>query len=169
MPILTYECNNGHQFEKEGGRDRVKCPTCRSLSEILWVSPRSPHRQLQTPIVMWRYPDGSLGIAGGADSITPKTAERVEIRSAGEYRRYAKELNQQRREIDEKKETQFQEHRERMEREKRSSLAWMMGQESDPVAREIYREALNTDRRAAAPSFQEFFSMAMEMDKSNYE
>ena len=168
MAFLNYECKKGHQFEKEGGKNRVRCPECGSLSEILWVSPRSPHRQLQTPIVMWRYKDGSLGVAGGADSKTPRDAERVEIRSVGEYRQYAKELNSQMRETEERREARFQEKKEFLERQRRSNLAWAMGQEKDPVARELYREALErkSDR---APSFREFFSVPMEMDRSNYE
>src|SRR5262245_22389599 len=132
MPLLTYECNKGHQFDKEGGRDRVRCPECRSISEILWVAPRSPHRQLQTPIVMWKYADGSLGVAGGADSNTPKNAERVEIRSIGEYRRYAKELNDQLGSTERRREERFQEQKEFLEKQRRSNLVWMMGQENDP-------------------------------------
>src|SRR5262245_318525 len=168
MASHTYECKNGHQFDKEGGKDKVKCPTCRGLSEILWVAPRSPHRQLQVPIVMWRYSDGSLGVAGGADSKTPRDAERMEIRSVGEYRRYVKEINSQQRSIEDRKEERFQEQKASMEHERRSTLAWMMGQESDPAARDLYREALRRESEKA-PSFREFFSTVMEMDRSNYE
>ena len=138
------------------------------MAEILWIAPRSPHRQLQTPIVMWKYADGSLGVAGGANSKTPKDAERVEIRSAGEYRKYAKDINKQFRDIEEKREERFQERKEHLERERRSNLAWMMGQETDPVARDLYREALER-KSESSPSFREFFSVAMEMDRSNYE
>jgi hypothetical protein len=170
VPLLNYECRKGHQFEREGGKDRVKCPECNSLSEILWVSPRSPHRQLQTPIVMWRYKDGSLGVAGGVDSKTPRDAERVEIRSVGDYRRYAKELNGQMRETEERREDRFQEKKAFLEKQRRSNLAWMMGQESDPAARDIYRAALEwKSDKGPAHSFREFFSTAMEMDRSNYE
>jgi hypothetical protein len=169
MPFLNYECDNGHQFEKESKRSRVKCPECGSPSEILWVSPKSPHRQLQTPIVMWKYADGSLGVAGGADSKTPKNAERVEIRSVGEYRRYAKELNSQMKSREDKREERFLESREKMEKHFRSNLAWMMSQESDPVAKDIYREALEYKSNRKSPTFGEFFSVAMEMDRSNYE
>jgi len=59
--------------------------------------------------------------------------------------------------------------REQMEKHQRSDLAWKMGQESDPVARDIYREALERERGGKSPSFSEYFSVAMEMDKSNYE
>jgi hypothetical protein len=117
---------------------------------------------------MWRYKDGSLGIAGGADSKTPRDAERVEIRSVGEYRQYAKELNGQMRETEERRENRFQEKKEFLEKQRRSNLSWMMGQESDPHARELYREALSRESERPS-SFREFFSVAMEMDRSNYE
>lgn len=170
MANLDYECDNGHVFERDGGRDAETCPECGLSSPILWVSPRSPHRQLQTPIVMWRYSDGSLGVAGGADSRTPKNAERVEIRSVGDYRRYAKELNGQLRSKDERREERYAEGMEKMEKHYRSSLAWAMSQETDPVAKDIYREALeHGKKRRGGPTFKEFFSIAMEMDPSNYD
>jgi hypothetical protein len=86
------------------------------MADIIWLSPESPHRQLHTPIVMWRYSDGSLGVAGGADSRTPKNAERVEIRTAGEYRRYAKELNGQLQSKDERREERYAEAMAKMEK-----------------------------------------------------
>lgn len=170
MAILDYECDNGHLFQKARGRDREKCPQCGLRSPIIWLSPRSPHRQLQTPIVMWRYSDGSLGVAGGADSHTPKAAERVEIRSVREYRKYAKELNSQIESRDGRKEERFLEMKEAMEKHHRSNLSHLMGQESDPMAREIYRTALEYGAKGGpSEKFREFFSTAMEMDKSNYE
>jgi hypothetical protein len=60
--------------------------------------------------------------------------------------------------------------KEAMEKEQRSRISYLMGQETDPVARDIYREALERDKGGRrSPSFPEFFSVAMEMDKSNYE
>lgn len=170
MARLDYQCSKGHIFEDDYRGDMIPCIhlKCKAEAEILWVSPQSPHRQLQTPIVMWRYKDGSLGVAGGADSKTPKNAQRVEIRSVGEYRQYAKELNGQMRETEERREDRFQEKKEFLERQRRSNLSWMMGQEKDPHARELYREALSRESEKA-PSFREFFSVAMEMDRSNYE
>src|SRR5690242_13487154 len=114
MAILDYECDNGHLFQASRGRDREKCPTCGLRSPIIWLSPRSPHRQLQTPIVLWQYADGSLGVAGGADSHTPPTAQRIEIRSVGEYRRYAKSLNSQLRDKESKREEAFLSMKEAM-------------------------------------------------------
>lgn len=170
MAILEYECNQGHRFERDGGKDRVRCPKCRSMAEILWMAPRSPHRQLATPIVMWRYADGSLGVAGGADSRTPRNAERVEIRSILEYRRYAKEINQQVREREEKKEDKYLEAKAEIDRQHRANLSYAMGQETDQAARDLYREALKRgDAGTYSPSFREFYSVAMEMDKSNYD
>lgn len=170
MPVLDYECDNGHLFQASKGRDREKCPTCGLRSPIIWLSPRSPHRQLQTPIVVWEYPDGTVGVAGGADSRTPLAAHRRELRSVGEYRKFAKTLNSQLAAKDSKREEAFLAMKERMEHEQRSRLSHLMGQESDPVARDIYREALEHNKGGRRPrEFQEYFSVAMEMDKSNYD
>lgn len=171
MPgILNYICPNDHRFQKVSSKDRVKCPMCKKMSEILWISDGSSHQQLQTPIVMWRYSDGRLGVAGGADSKTPKNAERVEIRSIGEYRRYANQINSQLKSKEDMREERFAEGKERWEKTRRSNLAWQMGQETDPLAKDIYREALNRGSSgSAAPSFQEFYSIVMENDRSNYE
>lgn len=169
MPILDYECDNGHLFQAARGRDREKCPTCGLRSPIIWISPRSPHRQLQTPIVLWKYADGSLGVAGGADSVTPRDAERVEIRNIAEYRRYTNILNSQHRSKESRREEAFLAMKEAMEKKSRSTISYLMGQESDPVARDIYREALEGNRGKGSPKFQEYFSTAMEMDKSNYD
>lgn len=170
MSSLDYQCDNGHIFERTRGRDFEKCPECGLRSPIIWLSPRSPHRQLQIPIIMWMYSDGSLGVAGGADSKTPKGAERVEIRSIGEYRKHAKKLNDQLKSKEEQREERYAEAMERMDKHHRSNLAWKMSQETDPIARDIYREALERDNGSRRqPQFKDFFSMVMEMDRSNYE
>lgn len=170
MSRLDYECKNGHRFEAFNGKDIERCPTCRCRAEIIWLAPESPHRQLQDPIVMWRYADGHLGVAGGANSRTPKNAERVEIRTAGEYRRYTKELNQQLREKDEKKDERYYEVKEKKDRYHRSNLSHLMGQETDPYARDLYRVALERDLGGREPlPFSEFYSIVMENDRSNYE
>lgn len=140
------------------------------MSEILWINEHSSHQQLQTPIVMWRYSDGRLGVAGGVDSKTPKNAERIEIRSRMEYTRYAKEINRQLREKDEIREERFLEAKAKIDHRNRSNLAWAMGQETDPFARDLYHEALRRgDASSISPSFQEFYSVVMENDRSNYE
>ena len=60
--------------------------------------------------------------------------------------------------------------KEAMEKESRSRISYLMGQESDPVARDIYREALEHGKNSRrSREFQEYFSTAMEMDPSNYE
>lgn len=170
MPgMLDYECKNGHIFERDRGRDTEKCRECGSQAVIIWTSPRSPHRQLQTPIVMWKYSDGSLGVAGGVDSKTPKNAERVEIRSLGEYRKYTKTLNEQLSSKERRREERFNEVREKMESQRRSNISHLMGQETDPTARALYREALEHKSNSRPPTFGEFFSTAMEMDRSNHE
>lgn len=172
MPNYDWECANEHVFEQitPYEQEQIECPTCGATSGRVWLAPRSPHRQLPTPIVFWRYSDGSLGVAGGADSKTPKAAERVEVRSIGEYRRAVKELNTQHRNKEEIREERYRENREAMEHQVRSSLAWKMAQETDPYARDIYRAALENRRGGYEKlPFSEYFSVVMEMDKSNYE
>lgn len=172
MAILNYECEKGHQFEAEYTSDRIRChrKRCKSTAEILWMAPSSPHRQLQTPIVMWRYSDGSLGVAGGANSRTPKNAERIEIRSIGEYRRHANELNSQRRGKEQYKEERYQEVKEAMERQAHSNLNTLMANERDPYARDLYREALARSSGGYSKlPYSDFYSVVMENDRSNYE
>lgn len=172
MAILNYECEKGHQFEAEHTADRIKCSRkrCKSMADILWVSPRSPHSQFQTPIVMWRYADGSLGVAGGADSKTPRNAERIEIRSGSEYRRYAGELNKQRRGKEQLKEERYQEVKEAMEKQAHSNLNTLMANERDPYARDLYREALARSSGGYSKlPYSDFYSVVMENDRSNYE
>lgn len=60
--------------------------------------------------------------------------------------------------------------KEAMEKEQRSRLSYLMGQETDPVARDIYREALqHQGTKRGERAFREYFSIAMENDKSNYD
>jgi abortive infection bacteriophage resistance protein len=88
----------------------------------------------------------------------------------GEYRRYAKRLNNLHRDKESKREEAFLAMKEQMEHEQRSRLSYLMGQETDPVARDIYREALEHGKNSRrSHEFQEYFSVAMEMDRSNYE
>lgn len=172
MPNYDWECENGHVFERISHHraNRVKCAECGKFAERVWMAPRSPHRQLQTPIVMWKYSDGSLGVAGGADSRTPSGAERVEIRTVGEYRQHARTLNAQHRSKEAKREETFLAMKEAMEKKQRSRLSYLMGQESDPVARDIYREALEYGKNSRrSREFQEYFSTVMENDPSNYD
>lgn len=173
MPIHNFECRKEvYHFEADEPWDSEvsQCPKCGSIADRVWMSPRSPHQQLQTPIVMWRYSNGKLGVAGGANSQTPKNAERIEIRSVGEYRRHVKELNAQMRSKEERREEQYRAVKEKQDHETRSRLSYLMGQESDPTAREIYRQALDYNKGGHEKlPFSEFFSMAMEMDPGNYE
>jgi hypothetical protein len=170
MAELDYECKNGHVFQRGRGRDTEKCPKCKTKAEIIWLSPSSPHRQLQTPIVMWEYADGTVGVAGGANSKTPKGAHRREIRSLGEYRQMTKKLNAQFESTDRRREESYLEQKQAWEAERRSQLSHLMGQEKDPAARDLYREALERGNQGhGSPQYREYFSIPMEMDKSNYE
>lgn len=170
--LHNFECNKGHQFEDyvDWDREVTKCPECKSKAERVWMAPRSPHRQLQTPIVMWRYADGSLGVAGGSDSKTPHNAERVEVRTVGEYRQHAKQLNKQLREKEEIREERYRQGKEAMDKARRSNIYNLMANESDPVARDIYREALDRDKGGHEPlPFSEFYAEVYERDASNRE
>lgn len=172
MPVLNFECEKGHQFEAEYTSDRIPCQRkrCKSTAEILWVAASSPHRQFQTPIVMWKYADGSLGVAGGANSHTPPNAERIEIRSGMEYRKHVNELNRQRRGVEERREERYQEVLEYQTKQAHSNLNTLMANESDPYARDLYREALarSSGGHQKLP-YSDFYSVVMENDRSNYE
>lgn len=172
MPLYDWECKNEHIFEQSTAWDKQKivCPQCGASAQRIWMAPASPHRQLSVPIVFWKYSDGTIGVAGRADAKTPKNAERVEARSAGDYRRLAKRMNEQLRSKEFRKEEDFLRQKEEIEKAHRSQLSHMMANESDPVAREIYRYALERGNSSGRPlSPGEFFSIAMEMDRSNYE
>lgn len=169
MAILNYQCNNDHIFESEYTEDTKLCPQCNSISDIIWMTNNSPHRQLQTPIVMFEYSDGTLGVAGGHDSKTPSSAERIEIRSIGDYRKYSKRLNSQLLSKERQRDEKFMEAREIMESRSRANLHYLLSQESDPIARDIYKEALSKSSSKSKGDFREFFSIAMEMDRGNYE
>lgn len=170
--LHNFECRKGHQFEQyvEWDQDTTKCPQCRSVAERVWLAPRSPHRQLKDPIVFWKYADGTVGVAGGSDSRTPSNAERVEVRTIGEYRQHVKQLNQQWREKEERRDERYFEAKEKLDRETRSRISYLMGQESDPVARDIYRVALEANTGGSMPSaFSEIYAQIAEMDASNRE
>jgi hypothetical protein len=174
MPIHNWECPKGHQFESEGEWNVEKIPCthveCHQKAERIWLAPRSPHRQLATPVVFWRYSDGSVGVAGGTNSKTPPNAERLEVRSLGEVREITKKINERLRSAENRREEGFRKVRESMEHVSRSNLSYMMGQESDPVAKEIYREALERNKGGHEPiPFTEFYSEVAELDASNRE
>lgn len=167
MVRLDYECDNGHQFERLDRKavEHPKCPKCGVRADILWLASESPHRQLRDPIVMFRYADGKLGPAGHRDARTPQGAERIEIRSMGEYRSTMRELNAQSRAGEARKDERFMEHYERQESERRGRLTWLMGQESDPAARQVYREALEQRGDPPRADTREWFCEAMEYDR----
>lgn len=98
----------------------VKCPTCGAESEMfrhvsemddpmpqcengceggpverIYVYQR-PHsyRGLIDPVVVYRNPDGTIGVPGSKDGRIPEGSERLELRTAAEVQRISKEMSQ---------------------------------------------------------------------------
>lgn len=95
----------------------VKCPTCGAEREVfrhtayidqmpacetegcatqcerIYVYQR-PHSYggLIDPIVVYRNPDGTIGVPGTKDARIPEGSERIELRSAADVRRISKEM-----------------------------------------------------------------------------
>lgn len=170
MPRHNYTCNKcGAQFESDV-RERVGCPECGSRrTEILWVSSGSPHRQLHEPIVLHKYVDGGFGVPGHARARTPKGAERIECRTIGEYRAAMKEMNAFERTKAGQRDEKLAKVREAMLSGGRQELTRLLARESDPLARDLLRGALERQDGGSARSFGEYFCEAMEYDSSNRE
>lgn len=165
-----WECSNGHRFEKitEHTTNKIKCRECGSIAERLWLSPRSPHRQFKDPIVIERFSDGSFGFPGRSDLPTSKGAERVEIRSASDYRRLMSQFNNQERRKFERRFEKDQEFREAAEHVAGQNLTELLRRETDPLARDILKAGI--EMRIGDPSnmrFLETYSEVMEFDRRN--
>lgn len=162
-PLHSFECPSGHQFEKQvkWNQEQAKCPECGEQAERVYMSRRSPHQQFSQPIVLWRYKDGKLGVAGRADARTPANADRIEINNMGEYRRHMKELNAQHRSQESNQEERYQREVERLMGESNRELNRLLAQETDPAARAILREGIKAQNERA-PSFREWYSEVME-------
>lgn len=162
-PLHSFECPEGHQFEKQvkWNQEQSKCPECGAQAERVYMSRRSPHQQFSQPIVMWRYQDGKLGVAGRADARTPANADRIEINNMGEYRRYVKELNAQHRSAESRQEERYLEQVEDYLAPGNRELARLAAQESDPMAKAILLEGLKASYDKS-PQFREWYSEVME-------
>lgn len=46
MPLYTYECVNGHQFDEMRPIDErnmaARCPECDAVAEKIWTAPATP-------------------------------------------------------------------------------------------------------------------------------
>lgn len=129
----------------------------------MWIDERrSPHVQFSKPIVFWRYKDGSIGVAASDRSKPPKGADRIECNNRAEYQRYSKELNQQFQGRENKRQEDYMRVYEQQVAERRGKLSWLMANESDPAAREIYREALERKGDPQKADLREWYSEVME-------
>jgi len=163
-PRHTFQCEEcDNQFDKQvkWNQDQVKCTECGGVADRIYLGTRSPHQQFSVPIVMWRYKDGKLGVAGKADASTPKGADRVEISNLGDYRKYVKELNSQHRGEEGRKEERYMQEVERVMGECNRELARLASIETDPMARDILLEGMKWSNDKS-PEFREWYSEIME-------
>lgn len=163
-PLHVFECEScGKQREArvKWNTDVVKCKECGGRAERVWVRERSVHQQFATPIVLWRYTDGTLGVAGRADAKTPKNADRVEIHNLAEYRQHVKELNGQTAGRELAREERYQREVERLMKDADRELSRLLASETDPAARDLLREAMRHGyERPQAP--REWYAEVME-------
>ncbi len=160
----TFECENGHQFEKlvRSGTANTKCKECNKKAQILWVTERGGHGHLKEAVLVFRMPDGSYSFPGSNTARTPKGAERMELRKAIEVRKVMKDYNQQMERKERAKDERYMEAAERQNSERRKTLHHLMGNESDPAARDLYREALNRAKVEQPERYREYFNEAVE-------
>lgn len=67
---------------------------CAGECDRIYIYQR-PHsyRGLTDPVVVYRNPDGSIGIPGSKDGRIPEGAQRIELRSAADVQRISKEMS----------------------------------------------------------------------------
>jgi hypothetical protein len=155
----SFECESGHQSERmvKGGTEHIRCPQCRKRAEILWQADRSYHSHLQEAVVIFKMPDGSYSFPGTNRARTPAGAERMELRKAGEVRKVMREHNRREAALESHKEQRYLEVAERQQSERRAKLTHLMGQENDPVAKDLYREALNRAHLEPSSGYREAY------------
>ena len=164
-PRHTYECRECGSIEDrlvKWNEDEVRCQECGGVADRIYqLDTRSRHQQFSEPIVLWRYEDGKLGVAAHTRARTPKNAQRIEINNAHEYRTYVKELNAQHRSEDERREERYLQEVERFLGHGDRELARLAAQETDPMAKDLYRYALEQtyDRPR---TFREWYAEVME-------
>ena len=172
MPLHDFECPEGHQFEKIVKWDQMaaKCPECGKRAQQVWLARRSVHRQLSDPIVVHRLADGSYSFPGRSDVPTPKGAERIEMRTMGEYQREFRRINQDFASKASRHDEELHRRHEAILSHARSDLRQMMAQSDDPLVKDLCRHALesyNSDRPDRSGGA--IWSEAMERDASNRE
>lgn len=167
MKLFDYECGKGHQFEQlaEWDQDEVPCPKCKkkAMAERIWMSKRSGYRHMETPIVVDRLPDGTYSFPGTRDSARPAGAERVELKTFGDYRREIKKINNVYRDQAARDQEALHERHEIILNAYRDQARQVLAQTDDNWARDFIREALsayNTDKPASR--YAEIWNEAME-------
>lgn len=73
-----------------------------------------------------------------------------------------RELNSSLRGRENAKQERYLEHYERQVSERRARLTWLMANESDPAAKDIYREALERKGDPQKADLREWYSEVME-------
>lgn len=160
----TFECDAEHRFDKivKSGIDKAKCPECGGKADILWIAEKSYHSHLKDAVVVFRMADGSFSFPGSNTAKTPKGAERMEMRKAGEVRQLMKRYNDQMGEKERRKDERYMEAAERQNSERRKTLHHLMGNETDAAARDLYREALNRAKVEQPERYREYYNEACE-------
>lgn len=155
----SFECDAGHQFEAtvKSGVGRKRCPECKQWAQILWQADRGYHSHMKDAVVIFRLADGSFSFPGKSTAKTPAGAERMELRKAGEVRAVMKQYNQQMGAKEAAKDYRYMKEAERQQSERRATLHHLMGQESDPAARDLYREALERAHVAPPDRYREAY------------
>lgn len=159
MVRLTYSCSKEHQFERmmKKARNHWRCPECGEQAEILWQSDKSWHSHMKDPVLVFKMADGSYSFPGSNQAKTPAGAERLELRKVGEVRRVMKEYNEREGAKERMKEERYMERAQAQQDARRATLHHLMGQESDPTARQLYRDALERAKYEEAPRYREAY------------
>jgi len=171
MPLHDFHCSKcDNQFESivEWTAEEAPCPQCQAVAPLVWLNARQRH--LKDPIVVFKLADGSYSFPGTSGARTPKGAERIEMRSMADYTRQMGRINRTLQADTERREERIQANREHMVNEWRREITQLIANTSDPLAKDIGREALrtyNTARRTSHPSY--VTSEAMEYYSSNRE
>lgn len=176
MPLHDFHCQPcDHQFDAmiDWRQDEAPCPKCSQPAPLVWLNARQ--RYLKDPIVIFKLHDGTYSFPGTSDAKTPRGAERIEMRSFADYNRQMGRINRHLQADNERREERIQANREHMVNEWRREITQLIANTSDPLAKDIGREALrtyNTARRASMPSYvtseaMEYYSSNRDADRRN--
>lgn len=169
MPMHDFECSNGHVFEKmvDWTVNQIKCEKCTKKAFRVFLS-RKERRVMETPMVIFKYADGSYGPPGRSDAPTPSDAERIEIRSMAEYDSVMKDWNRHEKSKRQKGFEHWQEQQEKMTKMRREELSAELAKTSDPLAKDLLRAALERNHEERF-TYNPIFNEAMEYNRSNRE